>query len=422
MTEPAPSLDAVPARTALRDARAARGWSQSGAAAALRALAESRGGPEASAASLKTQLSRWENGRSRPEPEYRALLAELYGRTAAQLGLGPAPDGPDAPGRLRAELAGAAAAGDAVLEQWGVQLAAAHRVDDDLGAAGAAGVTSALVEQLTRTLLHTPAPTRRGPIAALLSDAAALGGRHALDAEDPDRAWQLLDTAAAAAREAGSPALSLDALVGRAEVLCDVGCAGEAVDLLDDPGWETATPAHRARLAAARAVAHAAAGDAAAARTALDEAARSAPAVTPPIDAVHPGAVAVELADLRHRHGQALAALGDPAAAGPLAGALAAAPRSARVRAGLHADLALALHAEDAAGAAAHARAARALAERIGSRRLVRRLDGAGTSGPRTDGAGVAPSGIDGAGIDGSGRGGARADGTGPDEGGTGVR
>ncbi|QJY46904.1 helix-turn-helix domain-containing protein [Pseudonocardia broussonetiae] len=385
--------DGVPT-SALREARAARGWSQSGAAGALRALAERRGGPDASAASLKTQLSRWENGHARPEPEYRALLAELYGRSAEELGLAVGPPGPpDGRERLRGALAAAAAVDDGVVRQWAAQLESARRVDDELGAAGSAGVTAALVAQLVSTLRHTAAPARRPALAAVLSGAAALAGRHALDDDDPDAAWGHLDTAAAAAREAGSPVLVVAALVGRAEVLREIGDARGAAALLADPALPTdpniptgpAVPtepafpddaarapeqeplpaADRARLDAARAVALAAAGKAEAARRAL---------AAPPIDAAHPQGVGIEWADVHHRHGQALLELGDPAAAARLESGLAAGPRSARTRAGLHADLARALAGSDPGSAAGHAREARALALRIGARRLTARL------------------------------------------------
>ncbi|MBW0092982.1 hypothetical protein I4I73_15535 [Pseudonocardia sp. KRD-184] len=359
---------------ALRGARAARGWSQSGAARALRALAEERGGPDASAASLKTQLSRWENGHARPEPEYRALLAELYGRSAEELGLASAPPGvPDGRERLRGALAAAAAVDDGVAAQWAAQLAAARSIDDELGAAGSAGVAAALVAQLTTTLRHTAAPTRRPALADVLSGAAALAGRHALDEDDHDAAWGHLDTAAAAAREAGSSVLVVAALVGRAEVLREIGDAPAAAALLDDPAWEamwTSLPAGGcALLDAARAVALAAAGEEDAARLAL---------ARRPIDAARPEWVDIEWADVHHRHGQALLELGDPAAAARLGSALAAGPRSARTRAGVHADLARALAHDDPDGAAGHAREARALALRIGARRLTARLDRTG--------------------------------------------
>ena len=64
--------------------------------------------------------------------------------------------------------------------------------------------------------------------------------------------------------------------------------------------------------------------------------------------------------------------------------ALAREPPSARERAALHADLAGASRATGRSDeAAAHARAARALATRIGSRRVLRTLDGQGFSAGR---------------------------------------
>ena len=70
----------------LRDARRDRGWSQTTAVARLRELAEQGEVDVASAASLKTQLSRWENGTVPDEP-YRTLLAELYERELGELGI-----------------------------------------------------------------------------------------------------------------------------------------------------------------------------------------------------------------------------------------------------------------------------------------------------------------------------------------------
>jgi transcriptional regulator with XRE-family HTH domain len=70
----------------LRDARRDRGWSQTTAVARLRELADRGQVDVASAASLKTQLSRWENGTVPDEP-YRTLLAELYDRELGELGI-----------------------------------------------------------------------------------------------------------------------------------------------------------------------------------------------------------------------------------------------------------------------------------------------------------------------------------------------
>lgn len=361
-------------RSALRAARTERGWSQAEAARALRELAAARAGPEASAASLKTQISRWENGHALPEPEYRALLSALYRRPPEQLGLlpAPAPVAPTGAERLRAGLAGAAAVDDHVLGLWTVQLDTARRIDDELGTAGAGEIVAALADRLTHLLRHTTSRTRRPAVAEVLSGAAELAGRQALDAADPEPAWRLLDTAEAAAREACSPDRLVAALAGQAAVLRAVGMAAAAVEVLDRAGAGPIPATARTRLAAARGMAHAAAGDRQAAHDALDDAAR----YRPGIDVAHPGEIAIELADLHRWHGRALLDLGDPGASDRLERALAAEPRTVRHRAGLHADLALALAGTDGDAAAGHSRQARALAERIGSRQVAARLAG----------------------------------------------
>jgi transcriptional regulator with XRE-family HTH domain len=355
----------------LRAARAARGWSQSQAARELAALAEASGAPVAGAASLKTLLSRWENGHAVPEPQYRTLLGELYGHTPAELGIAGPPADPGAagsPAQLRAALAAAAAVDGTALELWREQLHVATRLDDELGATGAGELVRALVERLDDTVRHTIGPSRRAAVAAVLAPAAALAGAQELDRGRPDLAWQRYDLARTAAAESRLPDAVADAVSGQAIVLVDVGEAAAARALLD-AGEPELPHVARPRLAGARAGAAAALGDAAGARRAI-AAASERPARA---DAAEP-AVAVDLADLHRWHGHALAVLGDPAAADPLRRALSAPPRSVRHRAAVHADLALTLVAEHPQDAAVHARAARELAERIGSARTEARL------------------------------------------------
>lgn len=359
--------------TGLRAARAARGLSQADAAGELAALGRATGTPVAAATSLKTLLSRWENGHALPEPHYRSLLAELYGRTPTDLGIaGPqeAEGTAPAPARLRAALAAAAAVNDTGVELWWEQLTVAGRLDDELGVAGAGELVRALVEQLDETLTHTLVTARRADVATVLAGAAALAGAQELDRGRPDQAWRRYDRARTAAREAGlSEAV---AVAGQAAVLVDVGEPGAAVELLDRAGPATSDPA-QVRLDAARAVARAEAGDAAAARGAIAAAGRRLQRT--PVDVVAPrGGPVVELADLHRWHGRTLVALGDTAAVEPLEQALAAAPRSARHRATVHADLALALAADRPTDAAEHARRARELALRIGSAQVSARL------------------------------------------------
>jgi transcriptional regulator with XRE-family HTH domain len=348
----------------LRGARVARGWSQSQAARELVGLARSSGAPVAGAASLKTLLSRWENGHATPEPQYRALLAELYGRTPAELGIAGPPADPEAAGaaaRFRAALAAAAAVDGAALNLWREQLDVATRLDDELGTTGAGEVVRALVDRLDATIRHTIDPTRRTAVAAVLAPAAILAGVQELDRGRPDLAWQRYHRARTAAAEAGRPGAVAEAYAGQATVLVDIGEPAAAMTLLHSADAELPHAA-RARLAGARAATAAALGDTAGARDAIAAADTAAPTI------------AVELVDLDRWHGHALAVLGDPAAARPLRRALAAPPRSVRHRAAVHADLAIALALEHPDDAAGHARTARDLAERIGSTRTQERL------------------------------------------------
>ena len=76
-----------PMATPLQAARHARGWSQARMVSELMRLARWKKIGVASAASLKTQLSRWENGHVTPD-YYQALLCELLKATPGELGFG----------------------------------------------------------------------------------------------------------------------------------------------------------------------------------------------------------------------------------------------------------------------------------------------------------------------------------------------
>lgn len=73
--------------TPLQAARHARGWSQARAVWELIRLAGIKEVKVASAASLKTQLSRWENGHVTPD-YYQGLLCDLYKSAPGELGFG----------------------------------------------------------------------------------------------------------------------------------------------------------------------------------------------------------------------------------------------------------------------------------------------------------------------------------------------
>lgn len=344
--------------TPLSAARAAAGLSQSAAARELAALARARGAPVAGVVSLKTQLSRWENGHALPEPHYRELLAQLYGRTAAELGLAAAPAAPEA--GLRGRLAAAGAVDHETITVWREQLSLTRRLDAQLGTAGAAGPLRALLEQLEGTLLHRVTREQRRPVAAVLAEAAVLAGEHAVDSADPATAWRFLRTAHDAAVEAGAEEARAAAVAGLALVLVELDDPGAALALLaEEPASDGRAAAH---VAVARGLAAAAAGD----RPGSERAFTSARTAAQRIDHAHPPF----RLQLEGSWGHALVALGADAEA-PLQRALHSGPVPVRERAALHADLARTLAGRAPERSAEHARAAAELAERTGSARVA---------------------------------------------------
>lgn len=397
----------------LRTARERAGWSQSETARRLVELAATRGVVVAAPASLKSLISRWENGHAQPEQQYRELFVALYGRPAAELGLAarePAQTR-DGPARLRAALAAAAAVREGGAQPWQEQLALVTRLDDELGAAGAGELTAALVGQLERSLLHTVEPGVGRWLAGLLAKANLLAAAHERDQRRHDHAWQLYSRSRWAATEAGDPDGAAGAVAGLAATLVDAGEPTAALALIEygeatlptvasrhprigavgpaapvgaaSPaasmaGTSAASPVDveslaaelrvaRLRLAAARAAATAATGDTDATRRAL---APLAPG--PVLDLSWRDPPVIELADLHRWRGHALAVLGDDTAAAPLQQALDAGPRGVRARAELHADLATTLAEVAPDEARAHAERADRIAEAISAERLRR--------------------------------------------------
>jgi transcriptional regulator with XRE-family HTH domain len=76
----------------LRETRQRRGWSQARLIHALQQQAGLIGINVAAPASLKTQLSRWENGHCLPDQIYRGLFCAVYGMSELDLGLTSAAD------------------------------------------------------------------------------------------------------------------------------------------------------------------------------------------------------------------------------------------------------------------------------------------------------------------------------------------
>ncbi|GEL25148.1 hypothetical protein PSU4_41020 [Pseudonocardia sulfidoxydans NBRC 16205] len=366
--------------SALRAERAARGWSLSDAAREIGVLAARTGRRVASTGSLRTQLSRWENGRVTADADSLALLAELYETPELRADRQDPAGAPMASPaeRLRAALTRAAAVDDATLHLLRAQLAVNAELDATLGAAGAGQAVAAAIEQLDATSVHTVDPRRRRAVAELLAQAALLGGWQALDQDEPDVAFTRHRVALDAARLADAPALTGQALAGCASALLAVGLPAEAEAVLAE------APASGAGAAWVR-IAHAeirmSCGERDDATRLYDDAATFAPAGEAAGDGDRPvpwrpGVVPATAAPpIARRRGAALAPY-DDAALEQLRAGVEEPGLPARERARLRTQLVLALVARGVrAEAEEQAGRARALAGTIGSHREQRLLD-----------------------------------------------
>ncbi|MGH3822129.1 MAG: tetratricopeptide repeat protein [Pseudonocardiaceae bacterium] len=329
--------------------------------------------PIANKASLKTKLSRWENGKEQPSEIYRRLFREIYGRTNAELGFPAEPEEDPEATELRARLAVARTVDRATVEVFRHQVDHARHVDRQFGALTQLDQLRTQIDQVHHLLTYRAGP-QRPALAGVLVEASTLAGWQALDRAAVGQAWTHYERAKAAAREAESPALLAHATAEQAFVLIDLDETTAAVDQLAHArsiANGTATPLLAAWLAAAHGETLAVAAHADDARRAFDTASRLLPA--------DPALPFLFLGDshLDRWRGNALARLGAPDAIDQLTDALTRLPADfVRARTGLLVDLA---HAHAAAGdrdaALAYAQQARRLAAQIKSDRHQRRLN-----------------------------------------------
>jgi len=332
-------------------------------------------------ASLKTEISQWENGHRVPGDFHRRLLAAALNVPQAELFGTPAMTVTpldEAAEELRFRILAAGAIDAATVDLLNGQTHQLRLMDRQLGGREVLGQLRSHVETVQGLLSHAVLPTQRAPLAAILADAAALAGWQALDTGAPVEAWQHHETAKAAAREAGSPTHLAHAMGQQAYALLDLGRPKDALALVHaaqrlDGG--PIPPLLECWLMAAAAELSAACGDADGCHRALELA-----DLTLPPDCADPELPYLLLAPahLARWRGSALSRLGDPDAIAHLYAALDGMGTSTTLRAeaGLRVDLVAALSASGALDQAhTEAAAARELAHRAGSVRLRRRLD-----------------------------------------------
>lgn len=368
--------------TKLRAARKRAGLKQSQVIAELTRRAAAAGLVIALPASLKTTLSRFENGRRQVHEPYRGLFRSIYGLTDDEL-FGTEPlvsSAQQSEYDLFADrIASARAVGPEAAEVFAQQTDALRAADCHLGVGPVLDQMATHLSTLESALSHAIVPSVRRPLAAVLADAAAIAAWQALDIGAINRAWSYHEMARAAALEAQDVVLLTHAMAQQAMVLLEVGDVASARELaqvaLDEAG--TKVPQRfRAWLHAAEAEVCSVADDPSACRRGFDVAQELVPAGE---DAVEPGMpfIILNASHLARWQGNAFARLGDPAAVEYLYRALDGnGAITSRAKAGLHCDLAAAhLQRGERDDASGHASRARKLARQAGSIRQQRRVD-----------------------------------------------
>ncbi|UKD59325.1 tetratricopeptide repeat protein [Amycolatopsis sp. FU40] len=365
------------AETRLQAVRRTLGYKADDVIKMLLRRADSLAVPVMSATSLKTKLSRWENGREAVSQPYRRLFRDVYGRTNEELGF-PDEETNDEAEELVSRLALARSVDAETVEIFKRQVDQARHVDRRFGGVALLDQLRSNIGQLQSLLNFSTMHGQREALAGVLTEASALAGWEALDRNAIRQAWEHHETAKAAAREAGSPILLAHSTAQQAFILIDLGEIEPAVGQLGEAraiAERTAPPVLRAWMAAAHGEGLAAAGQRDDALRAFDSADTHLP--TDPVDPALPF-LFLGGAHLDRWRGHALSRLGEADAIQQLADALPRLPPDfIRAKTGMLVDLAFAHAAAGNRDAALdHARQARRLAAQIRSDRQLRRLSG----------------------------------------------
>ena len=364
------------AATRLRAVRDQLGYSSHEVIAMMQRRASTLGIAVMTATSLKTKLSRWENGHEQVSlPVYRRLFREIYGRTNDELGFPPDPDDDEA-AELRSRLAAARGVDADTVELFRRQVDHARHVDRQFGGITVLDELRATITRLDNLLTYGTGAGQREALAGVLTEASALAGWEALDRNALGQAWELHETAKAAAREAGSTVLLAHATAQQAFILIDLDEITAAADQLGHAralAEHTAPTLLRSWLAAAHGEGLAALGHRDDALRAFDAADTLLP--SDPVDTALPY-LFLAGAHLDRWRGHALSRLGEPEAIDQLSDALPRLPTSfVRAKTGMNVDLAFAhAAAGDRDAAVTFARHARSLATQIKSDRQLHRL------------------------------------------------
>ncbi|MFC5209235.1 hypothetical protein ACFPM0_22075 [Pseudonocardia sulfidoxydans] len=364
----------------LAQARAERGWKKARLLHELRAAAARRNETLPKDESLGRTVAAWENQGRAVGDFYRELLCEVYGQSAADLGIAetpaPAPQ-PQIDCTATATIPQFSKLDSGLVGLLRGQTQSIRLLDRRLGGQSIFEQARAHVDNVERLVRYALPGGHRDAAAAELSQAAALAGWQALDLGNLGEAWRLHEIATAAARESGDGAGLAYARAQQAYVLLDSDRSADAHSLIIAARERLDGPVPNSLVAWL----HAAEGEALAALGDRDAAFRALDAADAELPDHADDALPYLMLDAGHLarwRGHCLARLGETSAIDDLDNALDAMGEGnyGRAEVSLRVDLALAHKARgDRTESHLHAQRAADLAGRTGSARQRRRID-----------------------------------------------
>lgn len=214
--------------TRLKAARRACGWSQQRLIVELETLAKTSGQPMPTRASLKTQISRWENGHTSPQEPYRSMLAQIYQSAPADLGMQGHP-GLWVPAQA---VSPSSVSTPEFVTSMQTLLKSYARVDNEVGPRHVVRAVVQQLQQLEGTVLAMRGG-RREELLRLCSRFAEFAGWLCHDAGDLVSAQQWTGVAHDLLEEVGSTHQRAYVLMRKSAIAADRGELTRAVSLAD---------------------------------------------------------------------------------------------------------------------------------------------------------------------------------------------
>lgn len=192
------------------------------------------GMPIMSRPSLKTNLSKWENGHKKvTDPRYRRLFREIYGRQNEELGFPPEEEADPEITELRSRIQVASSIDTGTVEAVRQQVNAMRYPDRKLGGATLLEELRSIIARTDEMLRYSTSVCDHAPLAGALTEASTLAGWLALSRNAVGQAWTHYERATDAARRSESVPLLTHAMAEQAFVLIDLGETSMAVEQLE---------------------------------------------------------------------------------------------------------------------------------------------------------------------------------------------